>query len=152
MNETPTIQTWLESLQASGYRLTAPRQAIVELMAETARALGPIEVYDLARAAYPKLGLVTVYRTLEKLEELGLVQRVHLPDGCHRYLPAAQGHQHLLLCTDCGQMRYFSGDDFNKLAGRINQETGFEVSDHWLQVYGLCPECCAHNKNETNSD
>lgn len=142
MNNPSRFNLWLEALQDSGYRLTAPRRAIVSLLTGAARALGPIEVYDLARASYPGLGLVTVYRTLEKLEELGLLQRVHLPDGCHRYLPAAQGHQHLLLCTECGRVRYFEGDDFNRLAGSISQETGFEVTDHWLQLYGLCPECC----------
>lgn len=142
MNQPTHFDLWMEALQASGYRLTAPRRAIVELLSAAPRALGPIEVYDQARAACPGLGLVTVYRTLEKLEELGLLQRVHLPDGCHRYLPAAQGHQHLLLCTECGQVRFFEGDDFSRLAGSISQATGFEVTDHWLQLYGVCPECC----------
>jgi len=147
MKDISRTHVWLDALQSSGYRLTAPRRAIVELLAAAPRALGPIEVYDLARVSYPGLGLVTVYRTLEKLEELGLLQRVHLPDGCHRYLPAAEGHQHLLLCTDCGQARYFTGDDFKRLAGSISRETGFEVTDHWLQFYGLCPDCSAQREN-----
>lgn len=150
MDSTP-INYWLESLQASGYRLTAPRRAIVELLADSSHALGPIEVYDLARASYPRLGLVTVYRTMEKLEELGLLQRVHLPDGCHRYLPAAQGHQHLLLCTDCGLMRYVSGDDFKRLADNVSQKTGFVVTDHWLQFFGLCPQCCARQQDTSEA-
>jgi Fe2+ or Zn2+ uptake regulation protein len=140
------VDLWLEALRDSGYRLTAPRRAIVGLLADTGRALGPIEVYDLARASYPGLGLVTVYRTIEKLEELGLLQRVHLPDGCHRYLPAFEGHQHLLLCTACGLVRYVAGDDFARLAGSVTRQTGFEITDHWLQFYGLCPDCCAKNR------
>ncbi len=135
------IGSWLEQLQDSGYRVTGPRRAIVELLAGCQKALGPIEVYDLGRAEYPSLGLVTVYRTLEKLEELGLVQRVHLPDGCHRYLRATQGHQHLLLCTTCGQVEYFSGDDLEFLTQRVAVDTGFTISEHWLQLYGLCPAC-----------
>lgn len=134
---------WLEALQESGCRLTAPRRAIVSLLADTHHALGPIEVYDLARASHPRLGLVTVYRTIEKLEDLGLLQRVHLPDGCHRYLPAAQGHQHLILCTACGLIRYVAGDDFARLAGNVSRQTGFIVTDHWLQFFGLCPDCSA---------
>lgn len=137
--------TWLERLQASGYRLTAPRRAIVELLAASQKALGPIDLYDLGRAQYPGLGLVTVYRTLEKLEELGLVERVHQPGGCHRYLRATQGHQHLLLCTGCGQVAYFDGDELDPLFHTVAADTGFEIDRHWLQLYGLCPACRDHH-------
>lgn len=153
MNHIPSREDlWLEALHDSGYRLTAPRRAIVSLLAETTRALAPIEVYDLARASYPRLGLVTVYRTIEKLEELELLQRVHLPDGCHRYLPAFQGHQHLLLCTACGLVRFVAGDDFDRLAGNVSRQTGFEVTDHWLQFYGLCPDCCAQISTRNSTE
>ena len=143
MEKSYAVDQWLSALQNSGYRLTRPRRAIVELMVATTRALGPIEVYDLGREEYPHLGLVTVYRTLEKLDELGLVQRVHLPDGCHRYLRASQGHQHMLMCTRCGEVRFFSGDDLDALTGRVSLETSFEVTDHWLQLFGVCPQCRA---------
>jgi Fe2+ or Zn2+ uptake regulation protein len=141
MQTNDLIEAWLEQLHASGYRITEPRRAIVELMATTTHALSPIEVYDNGRRDYPRLGLVTVYRTLERLEELGLVQRVHMPDGCHRYLRAVQGHQHLLLCTRCGQVETFAGDDLNALTERVEQTTGYRVEDHWLQLFGLCPRC-----------
>jgi Fur family transcriptional regulator, ferric uptake regulator len=144
MNKSLIVDKWLAELQSSGYRVTVPRRVIVELMVSSTRALGPIEVYDLGRLDYPGLGLVTVYRTLEKLEELRLVERVHQPDGCHRYLRATQGHQHLLMCTGCGEVKYFSGDDINSLTGRVSNETGYEVTDHWLQLFGTCPECL-HN-------
>jgi hypothetical protein len=65
-------------------------------------ALTPLEVYDMARKKYRALGLVTVYRTLEKLEELHLIQRVHQPMGCQAFISAGHGHQHLLLCQNCG--------------------------------------------------
>src|SRR5262245_44061447 len=91
----PDTQLWLDRLEASGYRLTEPRIAVVKVVAITRRALQPVEVYDLARQHHPKLGLVTVYRTLEKLEELGLLARVHQIDGCNGYIAAPNGHQHL---------------------------------------------------------
>ena len=141
MEPKPLIDDWLVQLQDSGYRVTGPRRVIVELLAESERALGPIDVYDLGRTQYPGLGLVTVYRTLEKLEELGLVQRVHLPDGCHRYMRATQGHQHLLLCTRCGRVVFFEGDDLHGLTARVGEKTGFSIQAHWLQLFGLCPQC-----------
>jgi len=141
MTEDSIIHHWLEMLQDSGCRVTAPRRVIVELMAASSRALGPIEVYDLGRAEHPGMGLVTVYRTLEKLEELGLIERVHLPDGCHRYLRAADGHQHLLMCTKCGLVQTFSGDDLGKLTTAVAGDTGFSIDEHWLQFFGTCPDC-----------
>lgn len=137
----PLPDQWLQALQNDGCRITHSRKVIVNLLIQSDRALGPIEIYDLARKEYPALGLVTVYRTLEKLEELGLIQRVHMPDGCHRYLKSAQGHEHLLLCTKCGKTVTFSGDDLNQLNTSVSQKTGFVIQDHWLQLFGLCPKC-----------
>jgi Fe2+ or Zn2+ uptake regulation protein len=93
---------WLNCLQANGYRLTATRRVVVETLASSQRILSPLDVYDSARERYPGLGLVTVYRTIEKLEELGLLQRVHQPSGCHGFISAFSGHQHLLICQECG--------------------------------------------------
>jgi len=135
------IKDWLASLHASGYRLTGPRRTIVEIIATSQRTLSPIDLYDLGRKDHPGLGLVTVYRTLEKLEELGLVQRVHQPGGCHRYLRATQNHEHLLLCTSCGRVTYFDGDDLTALIETTMQRSGFLVQEHWLQLNGLCDEC-----------
>ncbi len=141
MNPSLLIPHWLDLLQSAGYRVTAPRRAIVELLAGSSRALGPIEVYDLGRAEHPHLGLVTVYRTLEKLEELRLIERVHLPDGCHRYLRAVDGHQHLLMCTHCGLVQTFEGDNLDPLTGKVAADTGFSIDEHWLQFFGTCPDC-----------
>jgi len=135
------MDNWKKVLQEEGYRLTAPREIILEIMRTAEHALSPIEVYDLGRDGYPGLGLVTVYRTLEKLVELELIERVHQPDGCHRYLRAAMGHQHMLVCSTCGRVTYFSGDDLKMLFERVCGETGYQIGDHWLQLFGTCPEC-----------
>jgi Fe2+ or Zn2+ uptake regulation protein len=132
---------WLAALQASGYRLTAPLRALVEVLANGERALEPVELYDLGRKEYPRLGLVTVYRTLDKLQELGLVQRIHQENGCHRYLRAARGHEHVLLCSRCGRAVFFSGDDLSGLSADLAQRTGYEIQEHWLQMLGLCAKC-----------
>jgi len=141
--EMPLNDEWLARLQAGGYRLTAPLRAVIQVMGSSQRARSPIEIYDLGRQVYPRLGLVTVYRALEKLEELRLVQRVHQPGGCHMYLRASQGHEHLLLCVACGQAEYFSGDDLTALFDRISSKSGFKIQEHWLQLFGLCTACQA---------
>lgn len=136
-----TAKFWLTQLQTNGYRLTNARKAVVETMAEATSALNPQKVYDQAKDACPGLGLVTVYRTLEKLEELNLIQRVHQPDGCNAYLPHADGHQHLIICQQCGKARYFEGDNLEAFFERVAGEHGFSVSEHWLQLFGVCAEC-----------
>lgn len=134
-------ERWLSALQSSGYRLTGPRRVIVEIMAGCERALSPVELFDLGRKSQSGLGLVTVYRTLEKMEELGLVQRVHQPNGCHMYLPAARGHQHLIICQQCGKARYFEGENMDAFFDQVAGEYGYTLREHWLQLFGLCADC-----------
>jgi Fe2+ or Zn2+ uptake regulation protein len=114
---------------------------VVETLANSQRALNATEIYDLAREQYPSLGLVSVYRTLEKLEELELIQRVHHPDGCQAFIAGFTGHQHLLICKECGQTEFFEGDDLEKLFERVAQDSGYKISEHWLQLFGLCVNC-----------
>ena len=132
---------WMGKLKNQGYRLTGARNAVVETVADAEHALTPLEVFDLARRKYAALGLVTVYRTLEKLEELHLVQRVHQPAGCQAFIAASKGHQHLLLCQSCGQAIYFDGDDLDPLIDKLSHQTGFRIEEHWLQLFGLCMNC-----------
>lgn len=132
---------WQDSLQSNGYRLTDSRRSLVQIMADTTRALSVIELFDLGRKTHPSLGLVTVYRTLEKLEELALVQRVHRPGGCHTYLRAPQDHEHLLICSLCGEGFFFTGDDLTDLIATVGEQTGFLIQDHWLQLFGICMTC-----------
>lgn len=134
-------ENWLTQLQADGGRVTAPRKAVVEILADSDRAMDPSEIYERARRRHPAMGLVTVYRTLEKLEALRLIERIHQPGGCHAYVRAAQGHEHVLLCERCGRALRFVGDDLEELIASVQRRTGFIIREHWLQLFGLCPAC-----------
>jgi Fe2+ or Zn2+ uptake regulation protein len=132
---------WLSQLQEHGYRLTEARRAVVDVIQRSKHALTPVQVFDTARKKYAALGLVTVYRTLEKLEELGLIQRVHQPQGCQAFIAMGAGHEHLLLCQNCGKVTFFEGDDLDALIATISKKTGYKIHDHWLQLFGLCQAC-----------
>ena len=136
-----TLQNWLSELRKGGFRVTAARRAVAETLLTQNRGLTPQEVFALARERHPELGLVSVYRALETLESLGLVQRVHRADGCNAYGRAAEGHQHVLLCRRCGAMRLFGGDDLEALIAELSRRTGFRIDHHLLQMDGLCPDC-----------
>ncbi len=141
MNDPAITQTWLEAMAVHGARQTAARRAICEVLASAARAMEPLELFTESRKRCAGLGLVTVYRTLEILEELGLVARVHQPGGCNRYIRAAEGHQHLMICSACGKAEYFEGDDLSRLFQQVAGRSDFLVQDHWLQLFGLCRAC-----------
>ena len=136
-----TADLWLTQLQNNGYRLTEARRAVVEIIQSSGRALTPVEVFDMARKKYPALGLVSVYRTLEKLEQLHLIQRVHQPQGCQAFIAESNRHEHLLLCQNCGQVTFFEGDDLETLIKSISKKTGYQIREHWLQLFGLCQSC-----------
>src|SRR5688500_20253382 len=106
-------ELWLSQLQEHGYRLTEARRAVVDVIQKSKYALTPVQVFDSARKKYAALGLVTVYRTLEKLEELHMHKRVHQPQGCQAFIAAGRGHEHLLLCLSCSQVKFFEVDDLD---------------------------------------
>jgi Fur family ferric uptake transcriptional regulator len=132
---------WLDCLQTNGYRLTSPRRAVVDIIARSQRLLSPFDVFEQARTHYPRLGLVTVYRTFEKLEELGLIQRVHQPSGCHAFIAKSPGHMHPVICQDCGRVEFIDGDKLDQLVNPVGLESGYLITDHWLQFFGICAEC-----------
>ncbi len=140
------MTTWTERLSEAGYRITEPRQAVVTVLQQTERPLKPQEILERGTALHANLGLVTVYRTLELFEQLGLVRRVHRGEGCHGYLPTTPGHRHVLVCQSCGRAVEFVGsDDLDTLIARVEARTDFQVVDHLLQLFGCCPNCQEEN-------
>jgi len=79
------LDCWMEKLQQKGFRITRPLQIITDILLKSDFILNPTQVYLQAKEKYPRIGLVTVYRTMEKLEHAGLIDRVHMPDGCQSF-------------------------------------------------------------------
>ncbi|MEA3309387.1 MAG: Fur family transcriptional regulator [Chloroflexota bacterium] len=136
------MSTWEETLSQAGCRITAPRRAVMQVLAQTEWPLVPQEILALGVKLHATLSLVTVYRTLELFEELSLVRRVHQDDKCQGYLLTAAGHRHVLICEKCGRAVEFPGqDDLTALIARVEKETGYLIAAHWLQLRGVCPTC-----------
>ena len=128
-------------LRQGGFKVTPQRKAVLENIAFTHECFTSDDIYNAIHQAHPEIGLVTIYRTLEKLEEVGLILRVHQSNGCHSFIAAPQGHQHLLICRACRRAEYFSGDNLAPLMITIGEERGFSIQEHWLQLFGLCALC-----------
>lgn len=129
-----------QALRQAGYRLTKPRLAVLRVLSENDESLSPHQIHRLGRATYPRLGLVTVYRTLEILDELGIARRVHSQGHCQSYA-RAQGHRHYLICRRCGRVIEFPCEGLSALIQDLRHKTEYVIEEHLLELTGLCPEC-----------
>lgn len=130
------------TLRSSGFRLTAPRRAIIQTIIDADGWQRPQEILSQARVHCPSLGLVTVYRTLSLLSDLGYIRRVHLERGCHGYAHTELSHGHHVVCRNCHQTLEFSGlEEFSSVIERVSVNTGYLIEDHLLELLGLCPDC-----------
>jgi len=133
---------WEDRLAAKGFRVTAPRRAVMEVLREAEAPLSPQDILERGGEIHRQLGLTTVYRTVALLSDLDLVRRVHRSDGCRGYVAASPGHRHHVVCHRCGRTVEFAGSqDLAVLFGRVEESTGYRVERHLLQLFGLCPEC-----------
>jgi Fur family ferric uptake transcriptional regulator len=130
-----------QALREAGYRLTQPRRAVWQVLQGNSGYLSPNEIHERGRALHPSLGLVTVYRTLEVLDELGLVRRVHGQGNCHGYARANSVRGHYLVCHQCGQVAEFPCEGMEGIIEAVQQRSGFTVEEHLLELVGLCPTC-----------
>lgn len=132
--------TWQEELRARGYRVTPQRQLVLE--AVTALEHGtPEEICAQVQRTARGVNISTVYRTLELLEELGLVKHAHLGHGPPTYHLAADAEHVHLVCRDCGAVKDVSPQVADSLVQVLGQEYGFTTDVHHLTVYGRCRNC-----------
>lgn len=128
-------------LSQHGYKLTSQRLAVLDVIANAQEHLTPAAVHQKVRQDHPEIGLVTVYRTLEMLSELGLICKVHRPGKSSSYTLAPAGHHHHLVCSQCGAVADFTECNLGELQQRLAQDTGFEIEGHLLQFVGICKNC-----------
>lgn len=134
-------EKWETELRANGYRITGPLRDVMDVIISSPRPLAPMEIFNMVRASNTNIGLVTVYRTIEKLEELHLLDHVHHVNQCQTVFPATQAHQHLIICEGCGRSIYFTGLEIENELQKIANENGYQITGHWLQLSGLCSQC-----------
>ncbi len=125
----------------AGYKVTAPRRAVLRSVARMRAPLTVHEILARSKRSYPRLGLVTVYRTLEILRALGYVRRLHMESGCHTYAAALTAHGHYLICSRCGRAVEFDNCRMQGMLRGVAQRTGYRISSHWLELFGQCPRC-----------
>jgi Fur family transcriptional regulator, ferric uptake regulator len=149
MNPTPQLFRWAEraaqALSDAGYRRGGARRAILELLDEQSCALSAIEIQAALSRRSRDVSRSSVYRVMEELEEIGLLQRVELGQGMVRYeaVRGEPGHHHHLVCDHCGRLQPFTDDGLERAIRRLSGRVPLRVSEHEIVIHGSCDTCAA---------
>jgi Fur family transcriptional regulator, ferric uptake regulator len=128
-------------LRERGLRWTPQRRLLIEVMAETDGHITAVELVERCRAADPETTPSTVYRSLDVLEDLGLIRHCHGVDGREEFHVLPQTEHGHLFCQSCGRSWDIESDEAAALVRSLRRERGFRVDLSHLSVVGLCADC-----------
>ncbi|MBI4288854.1 MAG: transcriptional repressor [Chloroflexi bacterium] len=129
------------ALRETGRHLTRQRRLIVEALSSSEGHFTAEEIYDSVRSRLPRLNVSTVYRTLEALKKLGLVNETDLGGGRLSYHLAEKGHHHHLICQGCGQVSEMDEAVLEPLKRALGRKHGFRADLRHLAIFGWCSRC-----------
>lgn len=132
-----TIRTTKEILRASGLEVTPARELILYICMNSST---PIDVNFVSLKMGNKAHLATVYRTLEKFVGVGILDRIDFQEGKFRY-EYMHNHHHHVVCNDCGKVADIKDSGIEKIEQSVSLQTGFIVTKHSLELFGLCNKC-----------
>ena len=130
-----------ELLNTAGLRKTSQRALILEIIRHGQGHLDADEVYRRARSKQPRLSLSTVYRTLQKLKKLGLIEELHFDDTHHHYEIKPPTEHHHLVCQSCGRVIEFEYPISRLIKRKIAEAKDFEITSSEVQLIGYCSDC-----------
>ncbi len=133
----------IAGLQAQGLRNGGARRAVVEHLGAQPCCRSAQEIFDGIRADGGRVGIASVYRALDQLVDLHLVQRVELGDGVARFEPSHAGgeHHHHLVCDDCGKVEPFSDPGLERALALAARRLDVGLHDHEVVLHGSCDDC-----------
>ncbi|WP_070121596.1 Fur family transcriptional regulator [Bacillus marinisedimentorum] len=141
-----------KQLHSKSYKLTPQREATVRVLLENEEDhLSAEDVYLLVKDKAPEIGLATVYRTLELLTELKIVDKINFGDGVSRYDLRKEGAAHFhhhLVCIECGTVDEIQDDLLGDVERIVERDFDFKIKDHRLTFHGICRTCQAKEKEE----
>jgi len=143
VTDTKWVEHALARMQAAGLRRGGARTAVVEALAGHDCAVTALELDDELRGRRPAPGRASIYRALEQLEQLGLVQRIEVSRGTAGYERVDPGgeHHHHAICRDCGRMIPFEDARLERAIAGVGERMGFEAAEHEIVIRGRCRRC-----------
>lgn len=134
------------ALERADLRVTGARRAVAEAVGDQEGHFTAEDVLDAAQRRRRGVGRATVFRSLELLTGLGLIERVDLPSGSHAYVACQPSvHHHHVLCSVCGRSVDVADVGLSPVIRRVESETGYRIDTHRLEMFGICPDCRARS-------
>ncbi|AWI11670.1 peroxide-responsive transcriptional repressor PerR [Caldifermentibacillus hisashii] len=130
----------LDTLKVSGVRITPQRHAILEYLINSMAHPTADEIYKALEGKFPNMSVATVYNNLRVFKDVGLVKELTYGDSSSRFDFTTHDHYHAI-CESCGKIVDFQYPGLDEVEQFASHVTGFKVSHHRLEVYGLCPDC-----------
>lgn len=137
----PDAVPLLTALDDSPYRMTGPRRTVARLVAEHDGHFTAADLMADARRRRLAVGRATVFRTLEILADLDLVERIDLPNGEHAYVACEPAHHHHVVCSGCGRSNEIDDVGLRAVVRAVEARTGYTIDDHRLELFGRCANC-----------
>jgi Fur family ferric uptake transcriptional regulator len=135
-------------LKEKGFKLTTQRRMVLDVLQNNeGDHLTAEEIYEIVREKCPEIGLATVYRTIQLLHELKLIDKLNLDDGFIRYEIGKfnddnhHHHHHHLICESCGKVIEVEDDLMESIEEGFEAKYDFKVTDHKVKFYGICKNC-----------
>ena len=130
-------------LKNNSLKVTIQREVILETLYNSDEHLTPESLHHLIQEKHPdlKTGIATVYRTLALLEDSNMVTSLSFGAQGKKYELGAKEHHDHLICTECGSITEFVDEKIELRQHSITEQLGFKMSDHSMQIYGICKNC-----------
>lgn len=127
-------------LRDKGFKVTPQRLAIYEVLRTTKAHPSAEMIFNQLQPAYPTMSLATVYKTIEILREIGLIQVLNVGEDSFRYDADINNHPHVR-CMKCGKVDDIMGIDSDEFIDGISRQTSYKLCGQQFYFYGVCPEC-----------
>lgn len=142
------LENFKALLKSNGLKYTLQREHILKVLYKSTKHLTPELLYNEIKMEAPELniGIATIYRTLSLLEDAGLVTSISLDKQGKKYELADKEHHDHMICIKCGKIIEFMDQEIEERQKKIAHKHQFKMTDHSMQIYGLCSKCQKTNK------
>jgi len=143
MKSNEVIDSLKAIIKQKGMKYTEQRAIILQILVDVDDHLSAEELHEIIKKEHPNqnIGIATIYRTLNFLEEVELISSISFGKDGKKYEGNNKVHHDHLICTLCGTIEEFVDDNIEQRQEKIAKDHGFMITDHTLQIYGICSKC-----------